>query len=404
MPLVLWILAVGTFAIGTDAFVIAGVLPQIAADLSVSVGTAGQLVTVFSVAYAVLAPLSATITGSMPRRTVLLTALAVFAVGNVISATASTFLGVALGRVFAAAGAASFTPQASGVAATLAPEGRRGAALSIVIGGLTLATALGVPIGTLVGSRLGWRSTLWLVAALGLVSLLGVATRLPVLAPSGMHSLRERLLPLRSPAVLTTLGVTLLAVSSEHLVYTYVGPVLLPATGGGGATLSVLLLVFGLGAVLGNAIAGPATDRFSDRTVLWLSVGGMTVNLALLPWTSGTPVLAGVAMFVWGLTGWMYLVPQQHRLLSLAERQGAFTVSLNSSALYLGIALGGALGGVLLTVLDARLLGLPAAVVGAAALVVASTADRLVAAEQERREDGVREDKLTTVKPAGQER
>jgi predicted MFS family arabinose efflux permease len=396
VPFVLWLLAVGTFAIGTDAFVIAGVLPELAADLSISVGTAGQLVTVFSIAYAVFAPISATLTGSLPRRTVLLTALVVFSLGNIISATASSFFLVALGRVVAAAGAASFTPQASGVAAALVPEGRRGSALSIVIGGLTLSTALGVPIGTLVGSRLGWRATLWLVAALGLLSLLGVAARLPALPPGGAHTLRDRLSPLRSPAVLATLTVTLLAVCSEHLIYTYIGPVLQSSSGGGGGALSVLLLVFGVGAMVGNAIAGPATDRFSDRAVLWLSVGGMTLDLALIPWTFNHPVLAGVSMFVWGMTGWMYLVPQQHRLLSLASRQGAFTVSLNSSALYLGIALGGAIGGVLVTVMEPRMLGLPAALVGVGALVVASFADRLVAAEHGQREEGVSADKLAT--------
>ncbi|MFF3752560.1 MFS transporter [Streptomyces sp. NPDC002018] len=369
-PPVLWLLAVGTFAIGTDAFVIAGVLPEIARDLQVSTGAAGQLITVFSLTYALFAPVSATFTGSLSRRTVLASGLGVFVVGNVLSATGDSYGWVMAGRVVAALGAASYTPQASAAAASLVPEEHRGRALGIVIGGLTVATALGVPVGTLIGGAASWRATLWAVAALGVVALLG-ALLLPRLAPAGRHPLAVRLSGLRSPAVLITLTVTLLAVTSEHLVYTYIGPVLDDVTDGG-SRLSLLLFVFGVGAVAGNAIAGRATDRLGNRAVLLLAVGGMTLDLALMPLWSRSLGAATLALFVWGATGWMYLVPQQHRLLSLSEESGPFTVALNSSALYLGIGLGGAVGGLLVNAWGPRTTALPAFVLGAVAVAVAA--------------------------------
>ncbi|MFI0191711.1 MFS transporter [Streptomyces sp. NPDC017082] len=286
------------------------------------------------------------------------------AAGRLICALGDSYGWVAAGRVVAALGAASYTPQAS-AAASLVSEERRGRALGIVIGGLILATALGVPIGTWIGGLAGWRATLWAVAALGAVGLLGVSM-LPRLAPAGRHPLAERLSGLRNPAVLITLTVTLLAVTSEHVVYTYIGPLLHDATHGGRA-LSVPLFVFGVGAVAGNAIAGSATDRLGNRVVLLLAVGGTAVDLALLPLWSGSLAGAGVALFVWGATGWMYLVPQQHRLLSLSEASGPFTVALNSSALYLGIAIGGAVGGLLVNTRGPEWTAVPAFVLAALA-------------------------------------
>ncbi|MER7761246.1 MFS transporter [Streptomyces sp. NPDC097619] len=370
LPPVLWLMAIGTFAIGTDAFVVAGVLPEIARDLDVSTAAAGQTITLFSLTYAVFAPVSATLTGSLSRRTVLRLALVLFILGNVLSAVAASYGWLLAGRVVAALGAASFTPQASAAASALVEEKVRGRALGVVIGGLTVATALGVPLGTFLGDAFGWRATLVAVAVLGAVALAG-GFALPRLEPAGRHTLGERLGALRSLPVLATLLVTLLGVMSEHVLYAYIGPVLEPATGGDGAKLSLLLLVFGIGAVAGNAVAGRATDQYGPRPVLLLALGGMAVDLALTPlWAQSFPT-AAVALFVWGATGWMYLVPQQHRLLELSAANGPFTVALNSSALYLGIGVAGAAGGAVVSGAGADWLPLPAALLGAAAVVLA---------------------------------
>lgn len=372
LPPALWILAVGAFAIGTDAYVIAGVLPDLAPGLHVRASTAGQLVTVFAAVYAVLAPVSASLTGTLSRRTVLVGALATFTAGNALTATAHSYHLVLIGRIVAAAGAATFTPQASATASALVPPELRARALAVVIGGLTSATALGVPLGTLVSGVLGWRATLWAVAGLGAAALAGTAAWLPDLpAPTG-HPFAERLSGLRDRAVLVVLTVSLLTVTAEQLVYTYIGPALTGATAGHAGPLAGLLLVFGVGAVAGNAIAGIATDRFGSRTTLLLAVGGMTTDLALLPWWSHAMPSATAAMFLWGLTGWMYVVPQQHRLLALSRQGGQLAVALNSSVLYLGIAVGGLLGGAVLTLASPPWLAAPALLLGTLAVATAT--------------------------------
>src|SRR4051794_24520398 len=168
------VLALGTFAVGTDAFIVAGFLPSMARTLHVSTGAAGQSVTVFAVAYAVLAPVLATLTARLPRRMLLVGALVVLGVANLASALAPNLPLLIASRVLAAAGAAVYTPGAGAVGAALVRAELRARALAVVVGGLTVATALGVPLGDVAGHWLGWRAALGLVAALSLVAAAGV--------------------------------------------------------------------------------------------------------------------------------------------------------------------------------------------------------------------------------------
>lgn len=368
LPPALWLLSAGAFAVGTDAYVIAGVLPQLARDLHVPISAAGQLVTVFAVAYAVLAPLSASASRRWSGKKLLMAALGVFCAGSLITATAQSFVAVLVGRVISALGAATFTPQASSAASALVPAPLRGRALATVIGGLTAATVFGVPLGTLLAAVLGWRATLGSICLLGLAALASVAAWLPPLPPS-RSAPRAYGLGLRDRAVVVVLVVSLLTATAEQLVYTYVGPVLSPVTAAHPGALPALLLVFGGGAVVGNAIAGAATERYGSRTTLLLAVGGMTADLALLPWWSHAAPTAVAAMFLWGLTGWMYVVPQQHRLLTQPGTDGPLAVAVNNSVFYLGIAAGSAIGGGILYFGPPSWLAMPATGLGAAAAI-----------------------------------
>lgn len=372
LPPALWILTAGAFAVGTDAYVMAGVLPDLAHDLHTPISTAGQLVTVYAAVYALLAPASVSITGNRSGRTVLIGALALFTAGSILTATAGSYPAVLIGRVVSAAGAGSFTSQASTAASGLVPPHQRARALAVVISGLTAAAVLGVPLGTMVAGALGWRATLGMVAVLGATALAGTVAWLPSLPPLGKHSLTTFASGLRDRAILMVLIVSLLTATAEQLVYTYVGPALEAVTGGHEAPLSGLLLDFGIGAMVGNSIAGTATERFGSRVTLLLAVGGMTADLALLPWWSRSVPAAVAAMFLWGLTGWMYVVPQQHRILALSRSAGSLAVALNNSVFYLGIAIGGALGGVVLNLANPRWLAAPAVLLGALAITTAS--------------------------------
>ncbi|GAA3701764.1 MFS transporter [Nonomuraea antimicrobica] len=336
-------LALATFAVGTDSYVIAGLLPSIATDLRVSTPAAGQLVTVFALVMALSAPVMGALTSGLDRRSALLVALGVFVAGNVVTALGTEYAVVMIARVVTAIGAGAINSAASSTAAAVAPPERRGRALAFVMGGLTLATVLGLPLGTLIG-RTDWHLTLWAVAGIGLVAALGIAVGLPkVTLPAA--SLGERLRPLRQGRVAGLLAVTTLAFLGVYTLYTYLAPALQGATGGSELLLTVVLLAWGTGVLGGNVLAGRLVDRRAPAHVLTWTLAVAAVALALTPVATAALVPALVWAAIWGVTVGLVVVPQQHRLLALGPAAAPVLLGLNSSALYLGIALGGGLGG-----------------------------------------------------------
>lgn len=375
----LLMLALGMFAMGTDNFVVAGILPSVARDLHTSVSLAGQMVTFYAITYALLAPVMAALTGGWPRKRLLLTALCIFVLGNLLTAMATDLAAVLASRVVAGLGAALFSPTALGVAATLAPPERRGRALATVTAGLAGATALGAPLGTLIGGLGSWRTTLWFVALLGLAALAGLALLLRAVPTPPRISLRERVAPVRDMRVAFTLLTSLFAFGGFLMVYTYAGLVLRPVTGGDGRVLAGLLLVWGIASTAGNVLSGHLVDRFDSRRLLNLGLGIGIANFCLLPWTVGHPLGAAAALVVWGLCGWGLLVPQQHRLVKTAPQVAPLLLALNNTATYGGLACSGVLGGLVLTTLDARYLPLVGAALIALAWACAETAHAFIA-------------------------
>ncbi|MGC0419193.1 MFS transporter [Embleya sp. AB8] len=341
----LLVLALGSFAIGMDGFVFAGILGDVGTDLDVSTGAAGQLVTVFALGYAVLAPLLAAATGRWPRRRVVLTAMALFSAGNVLTAIAPNY-GVALAsRLIAAAGAAMFLPNAATSAAALVAPERRARALAVISGGNSASLVLGAPFGTWLGGAHGWRSTMWVIAGLGVLAVVGMAVSLGTVPAGPVPGLRDRLRPLTDRRVLLIQSVTFVTFLGAFTAYPYLGDVLASAGAGHGGPLAWALLVFGVGAVVGTTLAGRMVDRFgADRTVV-LAVVGITASLLLMILARHSYPAALVVLVLWGITGWQIVVAQQHRLISLDPASAAVTVSLNGAGQFLGVSLGGALGG-----------------------------------------------------------
>ncbi|MFE3190059.1 MFS transporter [Nocardia sp. NPDC059240] len=338
-------LALGTFAIGIDAFVTAGLVAPVSNDLGVSTSAAGQLVTVFALSYAVLSPILATATAGLSRKRVLLIALSLFVLGNVATALAGSFALVLATRVIAAAGASMYTPNATAVAAALSPPERRGRAISVVIGGLTVATALGVPIGTWIGGAFSWRATLWLVAALGALALASVAAIIPAVHLPAPARLRERLLPLRDKTIATGLLHAVLLFGGMFTVYTYLATAMHPATGGSTGRFTLLLWIYGLTAVVGSTLGGRLVDRLGSRRIMPLTLIGAGVVVALIHVSGQHFATAIVWCVAFGIPGWIWAVAQQHRLVELAPQGSPLLLGLNASAQYFGIALGGAAGG-----------------------------------------------------------
>lgn len=317
MPVRLLLLALGTFAMGTDSMVVAGILGPIAADLGVSVPAAGQLVTVFALGYALLAPVLAALTARWPRRRLLLTALAVFSAANALSALAPGYGLLLATRVLAAAGAALYTPTANAVATTLVAPERRGRALATVLGGMTVATALGVPLGTWVG-RGDWRMTMWLVTALGVAALAGLALLLRDLpAPVAAPGLRARLAPLGQRRVLGAAATTLAFFLAFQCVYIYLATAVSGATGGDADRLSLVLLTAGVMSVAGSWLGGRLVDRVGVRRVLLTGSTVAAGAFAALPWLGRSMPGALVYAAVVPLAGWAVSVALPHRLASI---------------------------------------------------------------------------------------
>ncbi|OKI00181.1 hypothetical protein A6A06_23755 [Streptomyces sp. CB02923] len=406
----LLLLAVGVFAIGTDGYVIAGLLTDMAHDLHVTEGAAGRLVTVFALAYAIGAPLLGAATGGLRRRTVLVGSLGLFAATNLAAALVDSYAAMLAVRVAAALAAALFTPAAAAAAPALVPAERRGRALATVGAGMAAATAAGVPLGTLIGGAFGWRATFLAVAALGAAAAAGTALLLPAdtaATASGAGAGAgagggagggpgSRLAVLRVPGVPSALGVSVLWIAGAFTVLTYIGPVLAEVGGVRGTALSLWLLVFGLAAVAGNALGG----RFADRhPTPWLTVvctAGLTVALAALGLLGALgahgatgAAWAAVALAVWGVFGWAFAPAQQHRLVGLAPEAPGLILALNASATYAGISLGGLLGSLGLAHAGAAGAGLTATAIEllavAAAAAVALRSARAAVAPTEQR-------------------
>ncbi|OJF81253.1 MFS transporter [Nocardia seriolae] len=358
------ILALGTFAVGTDSFILAGFLPDLADSLRVSTATAGLAVTVFAAAYALGSPVLATFTARLPRRTLLVSALLVLALGNLGSALAPTFWALLATRVLAALGAAAFTPNAGAVASALVRPEARARALAVVIGGLTIATALGVPLGDLLGQWLGWRSALLGVALVCLMAASGVAAWVPPLPGNPYVPLGTRLAVLRNRSVAAVLPLTVLGMAAAYTVYAYAVPAL-GAMGIGATSTAWVLMLYGAGAVAGNLSSGYATDRWGATRVLTTGYVTMALALGVLGVLAATaarlPLLVSLPAIAWGAASWCQTPAQQHRLIAAAPHESGLVVALNASCIYFGIGAGTLLGGVTIGHGAAAAFGLAAA-------------------------------------------
>ena len=375
-PARVYLLALGAFAVGTSAYVVSGMLPQVAADLGVSVAAAGQLSTAFALAYAVGAPVLAVAFGRWERRRLLVAALLVAAAGNVLAAFAPSYPLLLAARILSALGAAAFTPAATLVATQLSPPERRGRAVAAVFSGLTLALVVGVPAGSLLVEPLGFRGVFALVAGACLAAVLGVRALLPPVPAPPPVGLRARLAVAADRRVLTVLGVSVLALLAVMTVYTYIAPLLAASAQVSGSLLGLLLLGYGVGCLLGNSLGGRLADRFGSRRPLLVILPLFVLLLATLPLTARTVPGAAAALFAMGAVGWTGNAPIQSRLIELAPQGGGLVLSLNASAIYLGAGLSGVVGGLVIAWLGVLALPLVAALIGLCSLLLLLLARR----------------------------
>ena len=385
MSKLIW-LTLGAFAVGTETLVIAGILPQIADDFGQSLAFTGQLVTLFALTYAVGSPVMAVVTGSIERKRLLVATLSLFAVANVVAALAPGYAALVAARLLLALAAATFMPAASAYAALSVEPQRRGRALALVYAGLTVATVLGVPIGTFIGQAVGWRFTFVAVAILSVLAVAGIAAALPRLAAPPPVSLAERWAVARRKEVLGILLLTVLTLGGALTIYTYIAPFLTGAIGFDAGTIPLVLVAFGVAGAIGNLMSGYVGDRWELRKYVAVLLVVLSCAFILLSLVATeldgamAKALVVVGIAAWGLSGWGLPAAQQQRLVKLEPSHAPVLISLNASAIYLGTALGAALGSLAITLVPVGCLGFVAAGMEVLGLVV------LLATAETRRE------------------
>ncbi|MGO4632834.1 MFS transporter [Streptomyces sp. 2RAF24] len=347
MPLALLALAIGAFGIGTTEFVIMGVLPQVAGDFGVSIPTAGLLVTGYALGVVVGAPVLTVLGNKVSRKRMLMLLMGLFVLGNAVSALAPSFGLMLTGRVIASLAHGSFFGIGSVVAAELVAPHKKAGAIATMFTGLTVANIVGVPLGTFIGQAVGWRVTFAIVAALGVVGLLGIAKLVPAMPrPEGAH-LRRELTAFRNPQVLLAMAMTVLGFGGVFAAITYIAPMMTEVAGYSEGAVTWLLVLFGVGMFGGNLLGG----RFADRALmplLYTTLGGLAIVLALFTVLAHNKILAAVAILLVGALGFATVPPLQKRVLDQAHGAPTLASAVNIGAFNLGNALAAWLGGIVI--------------------------------------------------------
>lgn len=343
-------LALGTFAIGAEAFALPSLLPDITADTGVDMVRGGFLVLAFAMAYAIGSPILAALTGALDRRRVLAATALVYAIATVGAGLAASY-GMLMGaRVLMALASGLFaaTAQATGVA--MSEPQHRARAISVIVGGTTLAVAFGAPLGGLVAHFFSWRGTYFVLAATTLIASVAIFAMLPAGLRGVKVPLRDRLAVFVQPGVRPALLTMTLYMIGGFTVFTYFAPLAVQSIGLDKAMLPAVLLAFGVGAAVGNIAGGQFADRIGAKaTVIGASVllSAVTLLMSVVPHLDHA--VAGPAfvalMVAWGVVAWAFPPAQASRILKLAPTNAPLVLSLNASALYFGVALGSVVGG-----------------------------------------------------------
>ncbi|EGH98036.1 MFS transporter [Pseudomonas syringae] len=365
MPLSLLILALSAFAIGTTEFVIMGLLPDVAADLGVSIPGAGWLVTGYALGVAVGAPFMAMATAKLPRKAALVTLMGIFIIGNLLCALASDYNVLMFARVVTALCHGAFFGIGSVVAAGLVPANRRASAVALMFTGLTLANVLGVPLGTALGQYAGWRSTFWAVTVIGVIALIGLIRYLPTNRNEEKLDMRAELAALKGAGIWLSLTMTALFSASMFTLFTYIAPLLGEVTGVSPQGVTWTLLLIGLGLTAGNVIGGKMADRRVSTTLIAVFVSMAVISTAL-SWTSAALIPTEITLFLWAVAAFAAVPALQINVVTFGKAAPNLVSTLNIGAFNVGNALGAWVGGSVI----AHGLGLTSVPLAAAVLAV----------------------------------
>ncbi|WP_137898176.1 MFS transporter [Sphingomonas sp. 2SG] len=360
-------LALGAFGIGVTEFAPMGMLPMIADDLGVTIPAAGLLVSAYALGVLIGAPLMTLTTGRVNRRTLLIALMGIFTLGSLLSALASGYWLLMVARVVTSFNHGAFFGVGSVVAAGLVPPERRAGAVAAMFSGLTIATIGGVPLATWAGEMLGWRAAFAGIAGVGVVVMISLRLALPSLPAPAENDMRAELRVLACGPVLLALALTTIGFSGVFTVFTYIAPILHDVTHGSTGYVTAMLMLFGIGATVGNTLGGRLADHSVERA-LTIMLAVLTLTLVAFAGLMHWPLPAAVAILIWGVASFAIVPPLQMRVMQAAADAPNLASAMNIGAFNLGNAIGAALGG---GVIDAGL-GLPAVSLAGAAMAAAA--------------------------------
>ena len=374
MPLALWALTISAFAVGTTEFVIVGLIPTIAADLGVSIPSAGLLVSLYALGVTIGAPVLTALADRMQRKTLLLVLLTLFIIGNAFAAFAPDYGSLVVARFITGLAHGVFFAIASTIATDLVEPEKESSAIALVFLGLTVALVTGVPLGTFIGQHFGWQSTFLGVVALGVIGFIASAVLLPAqLTRAASPGLKAQLQVLTSPRLLLVYLITAVGYGGNFIAFTFLAPMLTEVTQLSAGAVSLVMLLYGASVAVGNIAGGKLADRIGVVPSLTLIFTGLAVSLVALGIALPNPIAAIAVAAFWGGFAFANVPPLQSYVVQIAREvaPGAVDVAsgLNIGAFNLGIAGGAWVGGLVV-----QSIGLAAAPYIAAAVVVVGIA------------------------------
>ncbi|MFB7027551.1 MULTISPECIES: Cmx/CmrA family chloramphenicol efflux MFS transporter [unclassified Streptomyces] len=384
MPTAVYILGLSVFALGTSEFMLSGLLPPIAEDMNVSIPQAGLLISAFAIGMVVGAPLLAVATLRLPRKTTLIALITVFGLGQVAGALAPNYGVLFASRVVSALACAGFWAVGAAVAIAMVPVGARARAMAVMIGGLSIANVLGVPAGAFLGEHLGWRSAFWAVGLASAIALVGVLTRIPhIPVPETRPRLKRELTIYRDRQVLLSIVVTALAAGGVFCAFSYLAPLLTDVSGLDKGWVSIVLGLFGIGALVGTTIGGRVADAHLFGVML-SGIAASTVFLVALALFASSPVVTVLLAFLLGVSAFYTAPALNARMFNVAGAAPTLAGATTTAAFNLGNTGGPWLGG---TVIDAGL-GFASTAWAGAAMTAVGLGTAAVALKLSRRTPG----------------
>lgn len=341
-----YILAIVSFLVGTSQYIISGILDNISESLGITLAAAGQLITIFSLVYAIFTPVLMAITSRMDKRKLMIYSLGLFVIGNILAFVLPGYGFFIVSRIIMALGAGMVVVTALTIAEKIAPKGKKASAIATVIMGLTASLIIGVPLGRMTSEILGWKAVFGGIALLGLVAMVIISLTIPKIQAEELTPLNQQLALLKKPKVVLGLAITFFWLGGYSIAYTYLSPYLLNISGVSDKLLSSVLLIFGIASLVGSKFGGFSTDRWGVRFTL---IGGMMLHitmLVLLSIVTHSYVGVLVILILWSFAAWSTGPTQQYHLATIEPESSSVLLGLNQSMMQLAMAAGAGIGGI----------------------------------------------------------